>query len=671
MQGIECGGYDYYVEIVMAAKYFLNCRGVFQGGGCKVVAFIGAYRRALESGIGFTEFAGTSAGSIIAALAAAGATADELESFLFNMDLSALQSIGHGNIITRWFLRANLHVIKWFKGIKGIKPSRHSLFASIAIDHLGLYDSTFIKDNVDTFLRRKLGRNAEVRFSDLKYPLKIVAADLQDHCVKVWSNQQDSDFPVGKAVQCSCTFPFFFRPVDGRYIDGGVLSNLPIIFFPDKQGDIERTLAFSLVKDQNQPENNILLDYVASIVNTAIEGASRIQLLERKKTVIVPVETRLGLFDFGELKRESTKCRQSIQLGAHAMDGFLQEELKHFLESAEKNRNYFTNVEQIYNQIIFFSNWAKRNERIVISTKTLKWVWNLFVPLVYLRKKDAFIKVYVESSYNNGESKIIQDSRVRLLNHLGVDVHVITQGELPAYGFFYYRNSIWRGVAINVTTQIGKMIVTGKLLQANKVECKIVNGLVQAIEHASNQQLNAGITPVSFTINELNNLNKFAGLLKTKAVYSRATFRIDNLNIEELRFWTDSVHGYKYRSMQMLATITNGNLVYGPAEMELAGGKKSLMCPILVDEIEGNYYVIEGHVRLLYLYRNGERTANCVISRRSTRHIIEGFFSISDLKISDKNFELGTIVSMRPDRQTNKNSRGIESALRPPKKYLK
>ena len=41
-------------------------------------------------------------------------------------------------------------------------------------------------------------------------------------------------YPVAKAVQCSCTFPFVFRPVDDRYVDGGVLSNLPTIVFPER-----------------------------------------------------------------------------------------------------------------------------------------------------------------------------------------------------------------------------------------------------------------------------------------------------------------------------------------------------------------------------------------------------------------------------------------------------
>ncbi len=29
-------------------KYFTSCKGVFQGGGCKAIAYIGAYHKSLE-----------------------------------------------------------------------------------------------------------------------------------------------------------------------------------------------------------------------------------------------------------------------------------------------------------------------------------------------------------------------------------------------------------------------------------------------------------------------------------------------------------------------------------------------------------------------------------------------------------------------------------------------
>lgn len=69
---------------------FINSKGVFQGGGCKAVAFIGAYEAALENGVCFTEFAGTSAGSIFAAFIAAGATVDDMKNFINHLDIKEL-----------------------------------------------------------------------------------------------------------------------------------------------------------------------------------------------------------------------------------------------------------------------------------------------------------------------------------------------------------------------------------------------------------------------------------------------------------------------------------------------------------------------------------------------------------------------------------------------------
>ena len=54
--------------------FFRNCLGVFQGGGCRAAAFAGAYEEAVKRGVSFSEVAGASAGSVIAALIGAGAS---------------------------------------------------------------------------------------------------------------------------------------------------------------------------------------------------------------------------------------------------------------------------------------------------------------------------------------------------------------------------------------------------------------------------------------------------------------------------------------------------------------------------------------------------------------------------------------------------------------------
>lgn len=57
-------------------KHLQTCRAVFQGGGVKVISIVGAVNQAIETGVIFSAVAGTSAGSIIAALLGAGASPD-------------------------------------------------------------------------------------------------------------------------------------------------------------------------------------------------------------------------------------------------------------------------------------------------------------------------------------------------------------------------------------------------------------------------------------------------------------------------------------------------------------------------------------------------------------------------------------------------------------------
>ena len=48
-------------------QQFATCKAIFQGGGAKAIALIGALAEANDRGVAFSQVAGVSAGSIIAA----------------------------------------------------------------------------------------------------------------------------------------------------------------------------------------------------------------------------------------------------------------------------------------------------------------------------------------------------------------------------------------------------------------------------------------------------------------------------------------------------------------------------------------------------------------------------------------------------------------------------
>ena len=67
---------------------------VFEGGGVKGVALIGALKRLEEEGIEFGSVAGTSAGAIAAALVAVGYKAEEIKDILWNKNFCDFANIG-------------------------------------------------------------------------------------------------------------------------------------------------------------------------------------------------------------------------------------------------------------------------------------------------------------------------------------------------------------------------------------------------------------------------------------------------------------------------------------------------------------------------------------------------------------------------------------------------
>lgn len=621
----------------------------------------------MECGIGFSEFSGTSAGSIVAAFAAAGATADEMEDFILHLDKSTLEqynddlkTISYWRL-KRYYLRFNAWLLKKF----GITISKeHIDKAIVSLAFKGLYSSDFIRQQVDSFLRRKLGKQAdgEVTFAELKYPLKIVAADILNKQIQVWDNcYENGNFSVAKAVQCSCTFPFVFRPVNNRYVDGGVLSNLPTIVFPEKAGDFERTIAFRLVEDEEE-ETNELLKYVQNLVGTVTEGASKLQMSERDKIQVIDVPTHIGLFDFQDLRADSDKYRSSIQSGADAIDDFLENELSKFIRTSDYPRMSFKNAEQIYNQIVFLLT-RKYNERIVFATNTLRWVWALFVPFAHTVKKGIPITVYAESS----QTDKVEAARIRLLQHMGVDVYLSNNNKLPAHGFYFHRKKKWYGVTYihNGTSVHGTLLST-------PVDSEIAESLVNSILTGNNYIAQPKVGAATLNVTPVPNLNFIEKALKTRNVYQNgARFTEEYIELDRLRFMNDNVHGYKYRTMSLLEELYGDHQLFAPAYIELANGKTSPMCPLLVDEIEGEYYLIEGHVRALYCYRNNTMTVKCLVSHGSSRRPSQHLFGIKDLHITDKNFEVGTIVGLRSHAQKKKSTRDIENALRPVDKFLK
>ncbi|MGF7048569.1 NTE family protein [Paenibacillus sp. DS2015] len=202
---------------------------VFEGGGVKGISLAGAVRSAEQSGVVFNRVAGTSSGSIVASLLAAGYSATEM--------IHIIQEMPFASFLKRSpIFNARL-----------VGPAARVLIKK------GLYSG----DALEQWIRGILLAKGVKTFSDLpKGKLLIVASDITNGKILILPDGlfqlgfDPARFDVAIAVRMSTSIPYFFDPVRLRLcgdaargksfteqfvyiVDGGLLSNFPLWLFDE------------------------------------------------------------------------------------------------------------------------------------------------------------------------------------------------------------------------------------------------------------------------------------------------------------------------------------------------------------------------------------------------------------------------------------------------------
>lgn len=152
----------------------------FSGGGARGFAHAGALKALAEFGIKPDIVAGVSAGSVVAVMHAAGLTPEQ--------------------------------IVDSFNGRK------FTDLCEISVPKNGF----FSMDGFRHFIRTTVGYD---NIEDLPLPTVVCATDMDNTRAVAFENGD-----LAERVSASCSIPIIFKPVkiDGaRYIDGGVLHNLP------------------------------------------------------------------------------------------------------------------------------------------------------------------------------------------------------------------------------------------------------------------------------------------------------------------------------------------------------------------------------------------------------------------------------------------------------------
>jgi len=222
---------------------------VLAGGGIRGAAHIGAIKALEEDGIKVDVVAGTSAGSMVAALYGMGYTADEMYEILK----------------------------KYAKTVMGITP--RYLFENLR-ENNGIKVKGIVSGvNIEKVFQEIAKVKKIETIDDIKMPIAIIASDLLQSRKVVFTNRKNltedsypEDINIGTAVRASCSVPGVYAPVEienYQLVDGGIFNNLPVKEAKDIGADKILAIKFNI---KNKRKYNTLYNIAMQSIDLMTEN---------------------------------------------------------------------------------------------------------------------------------------------------------------------------------------------------------------------------------------------------------------------------------------------------------------------------------------------------------------------------------------------------------------
>src|SRR3954449_9050593 len=204
--------------------------GVYQIGALRALDLLSVNRSVNQ----FDIYVGTSAGSLIAALAANGVTPeqrmrvvnDQVPMPFANIELGNLLSPNYGELAAKGG-RLPLHVIGVARTLARTLGSFSAMDLILALGD-ALPSGLYTGKGIESYLREVLAGDGRVDdFRLLERELYLAATDL-DTCERIVFGANDwDDVPISTAVRASTALPMVYAPVrvrDRELVDGGIVS---------------------------------------------------------------------------------------------------------------------------------------------------------------------------------------------------------------------------------------------------------------------------------------------------------------------------------------------------------------------------------------------------------------------------------------------------------------
>ena len=261
----------------------LNIQLAIQGGGAKICALMAAIE-ALEElqgkEIKVTRIAGTSAGSIVGCLFAAGVSMNELKQLLVGGGLGA-------------------ELVKLFKS------PRYPMLAMQAYRGQPLWETLKIQEKLETLFKKEGVHSLKDLKAKKGIEVIVIAADLRDGQMIV--SPQDSS--IVSAIMDSCGLPYCFRTwkqgVGGGavIVDGGICENLPVDVLK-KEADKHGPVAAISFFPTRRPAPSGVTSFSMALLDTAMNNAVNRAKALLKEDQVFEIETSVSTFDFPKALKE-------------------------------------------------------------------------------------------------------------------------------------------------------------------------------------------------------------------------------------------------------------------------------------------------------------------------------------------------------------------------------
>ena len=176
---------------------------LFGGGAIRGVAYIGAIKAFEELGIMSDTFAGSSVGSVFAALLAIGYTSEELKHVFSKVNFELFRDIAIG-IGPLFALSKGEVFLEWLRE---------------------LIEKKFYGD------KYKKGENRAVTFKDIDKNLIIITTNLSNFECKEFSKFETPDYEIASAIRISSCMPGLMKPIEYNktlLVDGDLQKSWPM-----------------------------------------------------------------------------------------------------------------------------------------------------------------------------------------------------------------------------------------------------------------------------------------------------------------------------------------------------------------------------------------------------------------------------------------------------------